>query len=47
MTDNNWEWSIIRYFASFISGFCMALILRSDTVTEFTDKHNIINWIGG
>jgi len=46
MINNKWEWNIVRYFAFFISGFCMALILRSNTVTEFTDKYNLINWIG-
>jgi len=47
ITNNNKEWSIIKNLIFFISGFCVALILRSNTVTEFTDKYNLINWILG
>ena len=37
----------MKYFGFFVGGFVAALLISSDTVTEFTDKHNIINWIGG
>ena len=33
------------YFGFFLVGFISALVIQSDTVTDLTDKHNLINWI--
>ena len=35
-----------KYFGFFIVGFIAATIIHSETVTDFTNKHNLINWIG-
>ena len=35
-----------KYFGFFIAGFIAAVIIHSDKVTTFTNKHNLLNWIG-
>ncbi len=35
-----------KYFVFFIAGFIAAVIINSDKVTTFTNKHNLLNWIG-
>jgi hypothetical protein len=35
-----------KYFGFFIVGFIASTIIHSEKVTEFTNKHNLINWIG-
>jgi len=35
-----------KYFGFFIFGFIAAIIIHSEIVTDFTSKHNLINWIG-